>query len=261
VAREAGVDPKAVVDPAARIGRGVLIGPYCVVGPEVEIGDRCRLLAHVVIAGPTVLGEDNVVAPFASIGGDPQDLKYAGEKTRLEIGSRNRIREAVTLNRGTGEGGGVTSIGDDNLFMAYSHVAHDCRVGNGIVFGNSATLAGHVEVADGANVSAFAGVHQFCRVGREAFIGPYSAVTRDALPWVLTTGNLAEGHGINVVGLKRKGYPKEVIQSIKRCYMTLFRSKLKLEDAMTRVENELGEVDEVRHFLEFIRTSKRGTCR
>lgn len=255
------VHPTAIVEPGARIGRDVVIGPYCVVGPEVEIGDGSRLGSHVVIEGRTVLGAENRVSPMAAIGCAPQDLKYAGEPGRVIIGARNRIREFVTISRGTAGGGGVTSIGDDNLLMAYTHIAHDCRVGSRTIFANGATLAGHVEVGDDATIGAFSGVHQFCRVARHAFIGGYSVVTQDALPWVMTVGNRATTHGINIVGLKRKGYPPETIEAIKRCYATLFRSKLLLAEAMEKVEREVGHVEEVRYFLEFVRTSRRGVCR
>lgn len=255
------IHPGATVHPSAKIGDKVRIGPFCVIGPDVAIGDRCVLESHVVVEGHTTLGDDNVVSPMASIGGPPQDLKYGGEPTRLVVGSRNRIREYVTLNRGTVGGGGVTVVGDDNLLMASAHVAHDCQIGHRTIMANAATLGGHVEVADGATVGAFSGVHQFCRVGREAFIGGYSRVTRDALPWVLTVGNRAASHGINLVGLKRRGYSREVIAALKRCYMTLFRSKLRLEEALTRVEEEFGQFEEVRYFVEFVRSSPRGVCR
>jgi UDP-N-acetylglucosamine acyltransferase len=198
---------------------------------------------------------------MASVGGAPQDKKYAGERSTLTLGSGNSIREFVTLNRGTSDGGGVTSIGDENLFMAYAHVAHDCHVGSRIVFANAATLAGHVEVGDDSTVGAFSAVHQFCRVARHAFIGGYSVVTRDALPWVLTVGNRATSRGLNLVGLKRRGYPPETIRALKRCYTSLFRSKLLLEDAIKQVEDELGDVEEVRYFLDFVRTSERGVSR
>ncbi len=255
------IDPRAVVDREARIGEDVTIAPFCVIGPGVEIGDRCRLGASVVIEGPTVLGPDNVISPMASIGGPPQDLKYAGEPTRLAVGARNRIREFVTLNRGTPGGGGETVIGDDNLLMAGVHVGHDCRIGNRIIFAQAATLAGHVDVGDDAVVGAFSGVHQFCRVADHAFIGGYSVVTQDALPWVITVGNRATTHGLNLVGLKRKGYAPETIRALKRCYMKLFRSKLTLEQALAEVERESGEVAEVRYFIDFVRESKRGVVR
>ncbi len=257
----AGVDPRAVVDPGARIGTDVFIGPFCLVGPDVEIGDRCRLMSHVVVARLTKLGPDNLVFPMASLGTDPQDLKYRGEPSTLEIGARNRIREFVTVNRGTDLGGGVTTIGDDNLLMTGCHIAHDCHVGSRTILGNGATLAGHVEIGDDASVGAFSGVHQFTRVARHGFIGGYSVVTQDALPWVLTVGNRATTHGLNLVGLKRKGYPPETIEAIKDCYVTLFRSKMLLGEAMAKVERELGDVPEVRYFLDFVRTSKRGVCR
>jgi UDP-N-acetylglucosamine acyltransferase len=258
---EAWIDPRAAVHPDARLGDDVFIGPFCVVGPEAVIGDRTRLASHVVIDGRVTLGSDNEIAPFTSLGGPPQDLKYAGEPTSVVIGSKNRFCESVTVSRGTAGGGGVTRIGDGNLFMAYAHIAHDAHVGSRIVFANAATLAGHVEVGDDSTVGAFSGVHQFCRVAANAFIGGYSVVTQDALPWVLTVGNRAVSHGINIVGLKRKGYAPETIEAIKRCYTTLFRSKLLLEEAMSRVEAESGSIPEVRYFLEFVRSSKRGVVR
>lgn len=255
------IDERAVVHPDARIGDGSFIGPFCVIGAEVVIGENCRLESHVSVPGPVEMGGDNVVSPMASIGGAPQDLKYHGEHTRLVIGRGNRIHEYVTLNRGTEGGGGVTRIGDENLFMAYSHVGHDSQVGNKTIFANAATLAGHVEVGDEANIGAFCGVHQFCRVARYAFIGGYSVITQDALPWVLSVGNRAKSYGLNVVGLKRRGYPKETISALKRCYKQLFRSGQRLEVAMDQVEAELGHVEEVRYFIEFVRSSKRGVVR
>jgi UDP-N-acetylglucosamine acyltransferase len=187
----ASIDPRAVVHPEAKLGEDVVVGPFCVVGGDVLVGDRTRLTAHVVVDGRVTLGPDNVVAPFASLGGPPQDLKYAGEPTSVTIGAGNRICEYVTVSRGTAGGGGVTRIGDNNLFMAYTHIAHDANVGSRIVFANAATLAGHVEVGDDATVGGFSGVHQFCRIARHAFIGGYSVVTQDALPWVMTVGNRA----------------------------------------------------------------------
>lgn len=258
---QASIDPRAVVHPEAVLGDDVVVGPFCVIGPEVSIGDRTRLTAHVVIEGRVNLGADNVVAPFASLGGPPQDLKYAGEATSVTIGASNRICEYVTVNRGTAGGGGVTRIGDNNLLMAYTHIAHDANVGSRIVFANAATLAGHVEVGDDATVGGFSGVHQFCRIARHAFVGGYSVLSQDALPWVMSVGNRAVSHGVNMVGLKRKGYSPETIEAIKRCYMTLFRSKLLLEDAIAKVEAESGSVPEVRYFLDFVKSSKRGVTR
>jgi UDP-N-acetylglucosamine acyltransferase len=255
------IDPRAIVHPDAKLGEDVVVGPYCIVGADVSIGDRTRLTAHVVLDGRLTMGPDNVVAPFASLGGAPQDLKYAGEPTSVTIGAGNRICEYVTVSRGTAGGGGVTRIGDNNLFMAYAHIAHDDNVGSRIVFANAATLAGHVEVGDDATVGAFSGVHQFCRIARHAFVGGYSVVTQDALPWVLTVGNRAVSHGVNVVGLKRKGYPQATVEAIKRCYLTLFRSKLLLEEAIAEVEAESGSIPEIRYFLDFVRSSKRGVVR
>jgi UDP-N-acetylglucosamine acyltransferase len=258
---QASIDLRAVVHPDAVLGNDVVVGPFCVIGPEVSIGDRTRLTAHVVIEGRVSLGADNVVAPFASLGGPPQDLKYAGEATSVTIGAGNRICEYVTVNRGTAGGGGVTRIGDKNLLMAYTHIAHDANVGSRIVFANAATLAGHVEVGDDATVGGFSGIHQFCRVAKHAFIGGYSVLTQDALPWVLTVGNRAVSHGVNIVGLKRKGYPPETIDAIKRCYATLFRSKMLLEDAIAKVDAESGSIPEIRYFLDFVKSSGRGVTR
>lgn len=258
---QATIDPRAVVHPAATLGDDVHVGPFCVVGDGAQIGERTRLAAHVVVDGSVSMGPDNVVAPFASLGGPPQDLKYRGEPTRVTIGAGNQIREYVTISRGTESGGGVTRVGDGCLIMAYVHIAHDCQVGSRIIFANGATLAGHVEVGDDAIVGLFCGVHQFARIAKHAFIGGYSAVSQDALPWVTTVGNRAKSHGINIVGLRRKGYPPETIDAIKRCYTTLFRSKLLLNEAIAKVEGELGHVPEVRYFLEFVRSSKRGVIR
>jgi UDP-N-acetylglucosamine acyltransferase len=258
---EARVDPRAVVHPNAKLGEDVDVGPFCVVGPDVTIGARTRLAAHVVIDGSVSLGPDNVVAPFASLGGAPQDLKYAGEATSVTIGAANRICEYVTVSRGTAAGGGITRIGDNNLFMAYAHIAHDAQVGSRIVFANAATLAGHVEVGDDATVGAFSGVHQFCRIAKHAFVGGYSVVTQDALPWVMTVGNRAASHGVNLVGLKRKGYPQDTVAAIKRCYMTLFRSRMLLDEAIAKIEAESGSIPEVRYFLDFVKSSKRGVAR
>ncbi len=255
------IDPLAVVGPGAQLGQDVSVGPFCVIGADVVVGDRCRLSSHVVIEGPTEIGPENVVAPMASIGGAPQDLKYDGEPTRLKVGAGNKIREYVTLNRGTPGGGGLTEIGDGNLFMAYVHVAHDCRVGSRTVLGNAVTLGGHVEVGDDAIIGAFSGVHQFCRVARHAFIGGYSVITKDVLPWVITVGNRAKIYGLNAVGLERKGYPDVTVQALKKCYKTLFRSKLGLAEAIEQVQAEAGDVEEIRYFLEFVRTSERGICR
>jgi UDP-N-acetylglucosamine acyltransferase len=261
VPASARIDPRAVVDPGATIGENVTVGPFCVVGADVKIGDGCVLQSHVVVQDHTELGRDNVVSPMASLGGPPQDLKYGGGETRLVVGDGNRIHEYVTFNRGTEGGGGVTRIGDRNLFMAYCHVGHDCRLGSETIYANGATLAGHVEVGDQATVGAFSGIHQFCRVASHAFIGGYSVVTQDALPYVMTVGNRAEAYGLNLVGLKRKGYDKKTISALKRCYTTLFRSGKMLNEAIDEISSELGHVPEVRYFLDFVRSSKRGVVR
>ena len=257
----AGIDPRAAVDERASLGKDVEIGPFCVVGPEVKLGDRCRLMSHDVVEGPTTIGAETVIWPFSSIGGAPQDLKYAGEPTRLEIGARNVIRETVTLNRGTTGGGGVTRIGDDNLLMAYTHVGHDSRIGDDNILANGATLAGHVEIGNHATVGAYSGIHQFCRIADFAFIGGCSVLTQDALPWVTTVGNRAKAYGLNLVGLRRRGYPTETIQALKRTYATLFRSKLRLSEALDAAEKDAGDFAEVRYFLDFVRSSKRGVTR
>lgn len=252
------IDPRAIVAPGAQVGRGTSVGPFSVLGPKVVIGDDCTISSHVVIEGNTRIGDRCRIFPFASIGQVPQDLKYKGEETRLIVGNDNVIRESVTLNLGTAGGGGETTIGDGNLLMAGVHVAHDCRVGSGTIFANAATLAGHVTVEDGATIGAFSGIHQFCRVGREAFIGGYSVVTRDAMPFCLTVGNRAECHGPNFLGLRRRGYSEETVRGIKRAYMTIFRSKRPRGEALDEIESELAHVPEVAYLCSFIRSSERG---
>lgn len=256
-----GIHSQALVDERANVGANVEIGPFCVIGPDVTLGDGCRLLSHVVVEGLTEIGPETVISPFASIGGAPQDLRYGGEQTRLVIGARNTIRESATLNRGTADGGGVTRIGDGNLMMAYTHVGHDCRIGDDNILANGSTLAGHVEVGNHATVGAYCGIHQFCRVADFAFIGGFTVLTQDALPWVTTVGNRAKAYGLNLIGLRRRGYPKETIQALKRAYTTLFRSKLRLSEALEALEADAGEFEEVRYFLEFVRNSERGVTR
>lgn len=253
-----GIDPRAVVAEGAVLGPGTTVGPFAVLGPEVRLGRDCRVGPHVVIEGRTEAGDRCSFYPFVSIGQPPQDLKFKGEATRIRIGSGNVFREYVTVNLGTKGGGGETAIGDDNFLMTGAHIAHDCRIGNETIFANAATLAGHVEVNDGAVIGAFSGVHQFCRLGREAFIGGYSVVTKDALPFCLTVGNRAECHGLNTVGLRRKGYPDETIRAMKRAYMTIFRSKRLHDRALDEVEEALGHVPEVALMCRFIRGTKRG---
>jgi len=256
----AAVHPTAIVHAGARIGRGSIIGPHCVLGPHVTIGERCRLGASVVVDGITTIGDETEVFPMASIGLAPQDLKYHGEPTRLVIGRRNIFREFVTINRGTEGGGGETHIGDGNMFMAYVHVAHDCHVGSATIFGPHATLGGHVTVDDYANVSAGSAVHQFCRVGPYAFIGGYSVVTKDALPYARTIGSRpARVFGVNSIGLSRRGFTNDTISQLKRAYRYLLQSKLNTSRALAAIERDAGlTAGEVRALVEFIRTSKRG---
>ena len=254
------IDPTAVVHPRAQIGAGTSIGPQAQVGARVTIGNNCRIGASAVVDGNTVIGDDCEIYPFASIGLQPQDLKFRGEETRLEIGRRNIFREFVTIHRGTKGGGGVTSIGDRNVFMAYVHVAHDCHVGNDTIFGNTATLGGHVTVEDFANISAGSGVHQFCRVGRHAFIGGYSVVTKDALPFARTVGaRPARIYGLNTIGLMRRGFAPDVINKLKRTYRYLLQSKLNTTGALQQIQQDRSlACPEVHYLLEFIRSSQRG---
>ncbi len=251
------VDPTARVAPEADLAPGVRVGPYCVVGPRVRIGAGTVLDAHVVVDGDTTIGRDNRFFPFCSVGLPPQDLKYAGEPTRFEMGDRNNVREFVTLHRGTAGGGGVTRIGSDNLLMAYTHVAHDCQVGNHTIFANGATLAGHVEVADFSTIGAFSGVHQFCRVGVHAFLGGYTVATKDVLPFSKTVGNRARIYGPNTLGLTRRGFSAEAIASIRHAYRVLLQSHLNTTEALARLEAE-PMTEEVRIVVHFIRSSKRG---
>jgi UDP-N-acetylglucosamine acyltransferase len=254
------IHPTASVDPRAEIGQGTSIGPQAVIGEHVRIGQRCRVGASVVMDGWTELGDDNEITPMVSIGLAPQDLKYRGEETRVVVGSHNIFREFVTVHRGTRGGGGVTTIGDRNLFMAYAHVAHDCHVGSHIIFGNGATLGGHVTVEDYATVSAMSGVHQFCRVGRHAFVGGHSTITKDALPFAKTVGSRpARNYGLNTVGLVRRGFSPEVLEKLRHAYHYLLVSRLTPSAAIQRIEAEPGlDCAEVRYLVDFIRTSHRG---
>ncbi len=254
------IDPAAMVDPRAQIGEGTTIAAHAMVGPRVKIGTNCRIGASVVVEGWTEIGDDCEIYPFASIGQNPQDLKYRGEETRLVVGKQNIFREFVTIHRGTRGGGGVTTIGDHNVFMAYVHVAHDCRVGNNTIFGNMATLGGHVTVEDFANISAGSGVHQFCRVGRHAFVGGYSVVTKDALPYARTVGSRpARIFGTNSIGLVRRGFAPDVVQKLKRCFRYLLQSKLNTTNALRRIEQDRSlACAEVEYLVAFIRSSSRG---
>ena len=254
------IDPTASVHARAQIGAGTRVGPNAVIGPHVKIGANCRVGASSVVEGWTEVGDDCEIYPFASIGQNPQDLKYRGEETWLRIGRRNIFREFVTIHRGTQGGGGETTIGDRNLFMAYVHVAHDCHVGNNTIFGNMATLGGHVTVEDFVNISAGSGVHQFCRVGRHGFIGGYSVVTKDALPYARTVGSRpARAFGVNTMGLTRRGFTPDVITKLKRSFRYLLQSKLNTTRALHQIENDRSlACAEVQYLVDFIRTSQRG---
>jgi UDP-N-acetylglucosamine acyltransferase len=254
------IDPAAIVHPRAQIGEGTTVGAHATIGPHVKIGASCKIGASAVVDGWTDIGDETEIYPFASIGQVPQDLKFRGEETRLSIGRRNIFREFVTVHRGTRGGGGATTIGDRNVFMAYVHVAHDCHVGNDTIFGNMATLGGHVAVEDFANVSAGSGIHQFCRVGRHAFIGGYSVVTKDALPYARTVGSRpARIYGVNTIGLMRRGFSTDAISKLKRTFRYLLQSKLNTTAALGQIEQDPSlACAEVRYLLEFIRSSQRG---
>ena len=251
------IHPTAIVHPEAQIGAGTSVGPYATVGPHVVIGRNCTIGASAVVEGWTRIGDFNVIAPMASIGLAPQDLKYRGEPTRLRVGDRNVFREFVTIHRGTEGGGGETTIGDRNLFMAYAHVAHDCHVGSQTIFGNAATLGGHVTVEDFATISAYSGVHQFCRVGQHAFIGGYTVVTRDALPYAKTVGNRARIYGVNAIGLARRGFSSELIEQLRRAYRQLLQHNT--SRALELIERDPTlDAPEVRYLVSFITSAHRG---
>jgi UDP-N-acetylglucosamine acyltransferase len=255
------VHPSAIIGGSAQIGDDCYIGPFCSIGNEVKLGAGVRLNSHVVIEGNTSIGGGTQVFPFVSIGLAPQDLKYAGEPTAVEIGERNHIREFVTVHRGTAGGGGITRIGSDNLLMAQAHVAHDCQLGSNIIMANAATLAGHVEIADRASVGAYSGVHQFCRVGYEAFIGGYSVVVKDAPPFAIIQGNHAKCYGLNRIGLKRRGYSKDTIEKLNHAYHLYLSAKLNTTQALERIGHEITDCKEVDQLIEFIRSSKRGVVK
>jgi UDP-N-acetylglucosamine acyltransferase len=254
------IDPAARVHPSARIGEGTSIGANATIGPDVRIGANCRIGVSVVVEGWTEIGDATQIFPMASIGLAPQDLKYRGERTRLVIGKGNIFREFVTINRGTQGGGGATTIGDHNLFMAYVHVAHDCHVGSDTIFGPHATLGGHVDVEDYANISAGSAVHQFCRVGKYGFVGGYSVVTKDALPFARTIGSRpARIFGVNTIGLSRRGFSADTISQLKQAYRYLIQSKLNTTRALARIDQDpVLSSPEVRYLVDFIRGSRRG---
>ncbi|MDT4966674.1 MAG: UDP-N-acetylglucosamine acyltransferase [Acidobacteriota bacterium] len=258
---EQSIHPSAVVSPRARLGRDCFIGPFSIVGDGVTLGDGVRLESHCVIDGTTTIGDETHVFPFVSIGLPSQDLKYKGEATETRVGRRNHIREFVTIHRGTAGGGGVTQTGDDCLIMAQAHVAHDCSLGDNVIMANGATLAGHVTVEDGANIGAYSGVHQFCRIGKEAYVGGYSVVVKDALPYALTVGNHAKCYGLNVTGMKRRGHSQDVIKSLHHAFHLLLSSRLNTTQAVAQIRAEIRDSNEVDELIRFIESSERGVIK
>lgn len=255
------IHPTAIVDPKAELASGVEIGPYSIIGPGVRIGSGTRIGPHVVMRGPMTIGRDNRIFQFASVGEDCQDKKYKGEPTELVIGERNVIREGCTLHRGTVQDQGVTRIGSDNLLMAYVHIAHDCVVGDGTIFANNATIAGHVHVGDGVILGGFTAVHQFVHIGAWAMTAFSSAVNQDIPAFVMVRGNMAEAHGMNFEGMKRRGYSAEVIAALRNAYKTVYLRGLKIEEALAQLEADAASMPEVKLFVDSIRTSTRGIVR
>lgn len=255
------IHPTAIVDPKAKIADDVEIGAYSLIGPNVEIGSGTVIGPHVVVDGHTRIGAQNRIFQFCSIGAEPQDKKYAGEPTRLEIGDRNTIRESCTFNLGTIQDAGVTRVGNDNWIMAYVHVAHDCQVGNNVIFANSVQLAGHVHVGDFVILGGLSGVHQFVRIGAHSMAGMTTSLSQDLPPYVMASGNPATTHGINSEGLKRRGFSPEAIAALRRAYKTLYKSGLRLEEARQALTEELGAHPELQPLVDFISVTGRGIVR
>jgi UDP-N-acetylglucosamine acyltransferase len=255
------IDPRAVVDPSAKLADDVTIGPFTVIGPHVEIDAGSKIGPHVVINGPTRIGRDNRIFQFASIGEEPQDKKYHGEASLLEIGDRNTIREFSTINRGTEDGGGITRLGNDNWIMAYIHIAHDCLIGNNITMANGASLAGHVTIDDYAILGGFTLVHQFCAIGQNAFCGMGSAISKDIPPYIMVSGNPAQPYGLNIEGLKRRGFDSDVVRSLKEAYKVIYRSGLTIDDAKTRLRELAETTPEIEALITFLEQSSRGILR
>ncbi len=256
------IHPTAIVDPSARIAETAEIGPFCVIGADVEIGARTRLMGHIFAEGPLTIGEDNTFYPYSTVGVAPQDLKYKGERSATSIGNRNRIREFVTIHRGTEGGGMLTSIGDDNLLMAYVHVAHDVHIGSHCVLSHAATMGGHVVIEDWAVIGAATGLHQFCRVGRHAIIGGYSVITQDIMPFSnTTTPREARNFGANKTGLERRGYAAETVDALHKAFRLLTRAGLNTTQAIERIREEVPACAEVEELIAFIQTSERGVVK
>jgi UDP-N-acetylglucosamine acyltransferase len=256
------IHPTAIIDPAAKIHPSCKIGPYCVIGPEVELGEGCELVSHVAVQGPSKIGVDNSFFPFSSVGLAPQDISYAGEPTRLEIGDHNKIREFVTINRGTVKGGGVTRVGNHTLIMAYTHIAHDCSIGDHVIMANAATLGGHVIVEDWAMVGALCPVHQFVRIGTHSYVGGGTTITQDVLPFSKTSAERnTHAFGMNSVGLERRGFTKERIRKIHHAYKVLLASRLNTSQALEKLKSEPDLGEDVEMLIRFIEASERGVIK
>jgi UDP-N-acetylglucosamine acyltransferase len=256
------IHPTAIIDPQAKLHPSCHVGPYCIIGPQVELGADCRLISHVAVEGPSKIGSANTVFPFASIGLAPQDLSYRGEPTRLEIGDHNTIREFVTINRGTVKGGGLTTVGSYNLIMAYTHIAHDCQIGDHVIMANAATLGGHVTVEDWATVGALCPVHQFVRIGTHSYIGGGTTITRDVLPFSKTAAERGtHAYGVNAIGLERRGFSKDRIRKIHHAYRMLLASKLNTSQALEKLKAETDRGEDVDMLIRFIEASERGVIK
>ncbi|GHE85409.1 acyl-ACP--UDP-N-acetylglucosamine O-acyltransferase [Thalassotalea profundi] len=255
------IHEQAIIEEGAKIGKNVTIGPWTYISKDVVIGDNCHISSHVVINGPTRIGKGNRIFQFASIGEDCQDLKYAGEPTELVIGDNNTFRECCTIHRGTIQDQGLTAIGSNNLFMAYTHVAHDCMVGDHCIMANNASIAGHVHLGDYAILGGMSGIHQFCHIGAHSFVAANSLVVKDVPPYIMASGDGAKPFGLNSEGLKRRGFNGEVISSIKKAYRILYRQKLTIDEALDKINNELPESSELQVFIDFIKSSNRGIIR
>ena len=256
---EAAVHPTASIAPSAKLGRDVRVGAYAVVGDEVELGEACVVHSHAVVYGPSRFGAANVFHSFCVVGGNPQDYTFAGEETQLIVSDKNVFREYVTVNRGTAKGGGVTRMGNENFLLAYTHIGHDCQIGNGNLFVNAATLAGHVTVEDFATIGALSPVHQFCRVGSYAYIGASTVITQDVPPFSkIVTGRETRSFGANAIGLQRRGFSAERVKTLQRAFRTLLRSKLNTSQALDAMRKEFADSDDVRELVKFIEAAERG---